>query len=88
LKAKGASVIVHDPHVREYEGVKLTADLEAALRGSDCLVIVTKHRGYYDLDLEHVAELMRTPVIVDGRNVFDAKACREAGFVYRGVGKG
>jgi UDP-N-acetyl-D-mannosaminuronate dehydrogenase len=68
--------------------VELTADLEAALRGSDCMVIVTKHRGYYDLDLEHVAELMRTLVIVDGRTVFDAKVCREAGFVYRGVGKG
>jgi UDP-N-acetyl-D-mannosaminuronic acid dehydrogenase len=88
LKAKGASVIAHDPHVREYEGVELTTDLEAALQGSDCLVIVTRHRGYYDLDLEHVAELMRTPVIVDGRTVFDAKVCRKAGFVYRGVGKG
>jgi UDPglucose 6-dehydrogenase len=43
---------------------------------------------YFDLDLEHVKSLMRTPVIVDGRNVFDAKACREAGFVYRGIGKG
>ena len=88
LKAKGASVIAHDPHVREYEGLELTADLEATLRGSDCMVIVTKHRGYYDLDLEHAAELMRTRVIVDGRNVFDARACREAGLVYRGVGKG
>jgi UDP-N-acetyl-D-mannosaminuronic acid dehydrogenase len=88
LKAKGASVIVHDPHVREYDGIELTANLEAALRGSDCLVIVTKHREYYDLDLERAAELMRTPVMVDGRNVFDAGVCRQAGFVYRGVGKG
>jgi UDP-N-acetyl-D-mannosaminuronic acid dehydrogenase len=88
LKAKGASVIAHDPHVRKYEGVELIADLEAALRGSDCMVIVTRHREYYDLDLEQAAELMRTPVLVDGRNVFDAKVCREAGFAYRGVGKG
>ena len=88
LKAKGASVIAHDPHVREYDGIELTADLEAALQGSDCLVIVTKHREYYDLDLERAAKLMRTPVMVDGRNVFDARVCREAGFVYRGVGKG
>ena len=78
----------HDPHVREYGGVELTADPEAAVQGSDCLVIVTKHRGYYELDLEHAGRLMRTAVIVDGRNVFDAKVCREAGFVYRGVGKG
>ena len=31
---------------------------------------------------------MRTPVIVDGRNVFDRRVCEQSGFVYRGVGKG
>ena len=33
-------------------------------------------------------ELMQTPVIVDGRNVFDRGVCEQSGFVYRGVGKG
>jgi UDP-N-acetyl-D-mannosaminuronic acid dehydrogenase len=88
LQARGAWVMVHDPFVWGYEGPELTRDLDEALRGADCLALVTKHRMYFDLDLEHVKSLMRTPVIVDGRNVFDAKACREAGFVYRGIGKG
>ena len=69
-------------------GLYTTRDLDEALRGADCLALVTKHQMYFELDLEHVKGLMRTPVIVDGRGVFDAKACREAGFVYRGVGKG
>jgi UDP-N-acetyl-D-mannosaminuronate dehydrogenase len=66
----------------------LTRDLDEALLGADCLVLVTKHQMYFELDLEQVKESMRTPVIVDGRNVFDGGACREAGFVYRGIGKG
>ena len=87
LRGKGAWVMAHDPYVWGYEGQELTRDLDEALRGSDCLALVTKHRMYYELDLAHVKALMRTPVIVDGRNVFDAKACRGAGFVYRGIGK-
>ncbi len=38
--------------------------------------------------LAWMKELMRTPVIVDGRNVFDRRVCEQSGFVYRGVGKG
>lgn len=87
LRARGASVIAHDPFVWGYGGEELTRDLDEALRGADCLALVTKHQMYFELDLEHVKGLMRTPVIVDGRNVFSAKAYREAGFIYRGIGK-
>jgi len=88
LRGKGAWVMAHDPYVWGYEGQELTRDLDEALRGADCLALVTKHQMYFDLDLEQVKGLMRTPIIVDGRNVFDAQACRKAGFIYRGIGKG
>jgi UDP-N-acetyl-D-mannosaminuronic acid dehydrogenase len=88
LRARGASVVAHDPFVWGYEGEELTRDLAEALCGADCLTLVTKHQMYYELDLEQVKSSMRTPVIVDGRNVFNAQACREAGFIYRGIGKG
>ncbi|MGA9348410.1 MAG: nucleotide sugar dehydrogenase [Anaerolineae bacterium] len=88
LQARGAWVMAHDPFVWGYEGEELTRDLDEALRGADCLALVTKHQMYFGLDLKRVKGLMRTPVIVDGRNVFSAKACREAGFIYRGIGKG
>jgi hypothetical protein len=45
-------------------------------------------RCYLTLDLERTAQVMRTPVLVDGRNVFDLDACVQAGFVIRAVGKG
>ena len=88
LRARGAWVMAHDPFVWGYEGEELTRDLDEALRGADCLALVTKHRMYFGLDLEHVKGLMRAPIIVDGRNVFSAQSCRETGFIYRGIGKG
>jgi len=97
LLACGAEVFAHDPHVREAdwqralaEGtrVPLTTDLWEALDGADCAALVTRHREYQTLDLQQMKDVMDTPVLVDGRNVFSAGTCVEAGMVYRGVGKG
>jgi UDP-N-acetyl-D-mannosaminuronic acid dehydrogenase len=88
LEKKGAQVIVHDPFVREFEEVNLTDDLEGAINGSDALVLVTRHRQYFDLKPEEVKALARTPVIVDGRNVFDLPLFNDKGFITKSVGKG
>ena len=88
LEVKGAEIIAHDPYVRHFPEADLTRELDAALAGADCAAIVTKHRQYYDLDLSRVKELMRTPIIVDGRNVIDRKEAERAGHLYQGIGKG
>jgi len=89
LESKGASVIIHDPHVREWEfgEHKMERDFNKAVKNSDCIAIVTKHREYLNLDLDKLKETMRTLVIVDGRNIFDEKMITKAGFEYRGIGK-
>jgi UDP-N-acetyl-D-mannosaminuronic acid dehydrogenase len=88
LQAKCGSVVAHDPFVRELEGYELTRSLDMALREADAAVIVTKHRHYYDLDLGWLRETMRTPILVDGRNVFEARVVQQAGLIYRAIGKG
>jgi UDPglucose 6-dehydrogenase len=50
-------------------------------------VIVTNHDEYYKLDLKAVYSSMRSPVIIDGRNVFDKTLCETLGFIYMGIGK-
>jgi len=52
------------------------------------MAVVTQHKPYFDIDLKWTYEIMRTPVIVDGRNVIDQSAAEKTGFVYKGVGKG
>ncbi|MBW2058010.1 MAG: nucleotide sugar dehydrogenase [Deltaproteobacteria bacterium] len=88
LESKGAEVVGHDPHVRDFPEVDLTRDLDSALSGADCMAIVTKHREYFSLNLSKAKRLMRTPVIVDGRNVIARRRAEKAGFLYMGIGKG
>ena len=84
----GAEVVVHDVHVKEEEGIPLMDDLDGAVRGSDCVVVMCAHDEYRELSPDYFSGRMPTKMIVDGRNVFDPEVFREAGFEFRGVGKG
>ena len=88
LEAKGAEIVAHDPYVRTFPEADLTKDQDVALSGADCMAVVTKHREYHSLDLSKAKRLMRTPIIVDGRNVIDRKKAEKEGFIYKGIGKG
>jgi len=81
VAAGSSSASVVDPPVR------YTQDLDAALRGADCAVLVTKHRAYLGPELLQAAQAMRTRLLVDGRGCLDAQACSAAGIVYSGVGR-
>ncbi len=88
LSAHGAEVIAHDPYVSEFPEAELTRDLQAAVKGADALVIVTKHKEYHAMDLAALGRVMRDRIIVDGRDVVSPEAARAAGFLYKGIGKG
>ena len=89
LQSRGATVRLHDPYVREWEfgPQEVERDLMKAAKDSDCLVLVTKHAEYFSLNLDEIKKVMKTPIIVDGRNVFDVKTVTKKGFEYRCVGK-
>ena len=89
LEGKGAKVVLHDPYVREWDlgPHEIERDLMKAAKGSDCLALVTKHRDYLELDLPKLKSVMRTPVIVDGRNVYEEENIEAEGFEYRAIGK-
>jgi UDP-N-acetyl-D-mannosaminuronic acid dehydrogenase len=91
LKDLGAEVIIHDPFVRdadEFEGVVLVKEFGEAVANADAIVIVTAHKQYFNLDLNELKEKLHHPILIDGRNVYNQTDCENAGFVYRGVGKG
>jgi UDP-N-acetyl-D-mannosaminuronic acid dehydrogenase len=87
LKGRCKELRIHDPFVDEFEDYDLSQDLDDVLEGSDCIVLVTAHTAYKNLDLERIKGLMRTPIIIDGRNVFNKEDCIKHGFIYDGVGK-
>jgi len=87
LNGKGAKIKVHDPFVKEFEGIDISQDLEGTLNGSNCLVLVTAHSEYRSLDIEYLKGLMKSFIIVDGRNLFDKDICIKNSFIYKGIGK-
>lgn len=82
--------IAHDPYVneRDYRLTELTSDFNEAVKGADVLLFATNHKEYYNLDLDEIKKKVRTPIIIDGRNIFDKKLVEEKGFIYRKVGEG
>ncbi len=82
--------IAHDPWVREknYKETELTDDFNIAVSNADVLIFATNHKEYYSIDLDELKKKLRTPIIIDGRNIFDKKELLKKGFIYRKVGEG
>ncbi len=90
LQAEGAEVHAWDPLVTGHpalDGVAIAPSLLDAVRDADAAVIVTEWAELRDLASTEVRESMRTPLIVDGRNLLDPEAVRAAGFQYEGIGR-
>ena len=79
-------VIINDPHIKKYQDYPITTDLNKAIKDKDALILVTKHQEYYDLTLDQLKQTLRTPIIIDGRNVWNRHQALEKDFTFRGVG--
>ena len=95
LVKEGAHVTAYDPKgmdkAREFkllpESVKLAASPLEALDGAEALILATEWKEFANVDLLEVKKRMHTPMIFDGRNLFDPGTMRELGFAYRGIGR-
>ena len=95
LLARGATVCAYDP-VAITEARRIFGDEprigyadspEAALDGADALAIVTEWKEFRSPDFAHIARTLKTPVIFDGRNLYEPKVVREAGVDYQPIGR-
>jgi UDPglucose 6-dehydrogenase len=92
LQAEGATVRAHDPEgmamaSRELPQVVWCEDMYDALDGADAMVILTEWNAFRALDLKRVRELLRRPIVVDLRNVYDPAEMIGAGFSYSSIGR-
>jgi UDPglucose 6-dehydrogenase len=94
LAGAGAEVRAHDPVAAEVAAklvgphVKIVEEPYQAAEGADALFLVTEWNEFRNPDYQRLASTMRTKVLLDGRNVWDARKARAAGFHYYGVGRG
>ncbi|MGH7862414.1 MAG: UDP binding domain-containing protein, partial [Candidatus Dormibacteraceae bacterium] len=92
LIAGGASVAAYDPAAMErarplLPEVRFENDPYALADGAHGLILVTEWNEFKQLDLARIKGLLREPVLVDGRNLYDPADMRRLGFVYRAVGR-
>ncbi len=93
LLEKGAHIKAHDPKGMEEAKHYLPEDIEyvqnsyEACEGADAVVLMTEWNQYRALDLQRLKTIMKKPVFIDLRNVYDVATMKEAGFHYIGVGK-
>jgi UDPglucose 6-dehydrogenase len=93
IQAEGGTVKAYDPvampnAAQVLHNVKLCNDPYEVAEESDALILATEWNEFKNLDLLRIKQLMKQPVIVDGRNLYEPRKMRELGFVYRGVGRG
>jgi UDPglucose 6-dehydrogenase len=95
LRARGARVIAYDP-VAMPEAKRIYGESDAvacaptpmeALAGADGLVVVTEWQEFRSPDFEAIARTLRTPLVFDGRNLYDPAQVRAAGIEYFSIGR-
>ena len=89
LLAEGVDVVAWDPVATAdgLQGVDQVESVEQAVDGADAAVLVTAWPELAEIDWAALAPRMRTPVLVDGRNMLDPEAMRAAGFAYDAIGR-
>jgi UDPglucose 6-dehydrogenase len=94
LLERGATVQVHDPEAMEVARRYHLGDRVAyhdqsyqALAGADALLILTEWHMCRSPDLQRIRSLLKSPIIFDGRNLFEPARMREAGFEYYSIGR-
>jgi UDPglucose 6-dehydrogenase len=94
LLAAGARVQTHDPKATDSarmifgDRVMYAADPYSAAHGVDALTVMTEWLLYRNPDFERVRKLVRRPLLLDGRNLYDPDRMAALGFEYHGIGRG
>ena len=93
LLAKGAKIQAYDPEAmkvaRSIFGSRIaySAKNYEALKGADALVVVTEWQEFREPDFARIKKLMRSPVVFDGRNIYQRDEMKQLGFTYFSIGR-
>jgi UDPglucose 6-dehydrogenase len=95
LARRGAKVQAFDPVAMEEAarvfqgtpGLSFAPTPEAALEGADALLVVTEWREFRNPDFNLIKAKLRSPIVLDGRNLYDPDTMRALGFDHEGIGR-
>jgi len=93
LISEGAKIKIYDPKAMEkakkvLKGATFCNDAYQAAKNSDCLIVATEWDEFKELDFIKLKKILKRPLLIDGRNIYDPKFIMQLGFSYVGVGRG
>ncbi|MBI2074343.1 MAG: UDP-glucose/GDP-mannose dehydrogenase family protein [Candidatus Levybacteria bacterium] len=88
----GAKVKAYDPIAMKsaqskIKNVEFCKDSYSVATDADILIVVTEWNEFMQLDLQKIKNIMKQPILLDGRNIYDPEEVKKIGFVYQGVGR-
>jgi len=92
LLEKGAHVKGYDPESMEkakkaISGMQFQEDIESTVTDIDLLIVTTEWNEFREVDMEKIKEKMKSPKIIDARNIYNPEKMKNLGFEYQGVGR-
>ena len=92
LQNMGARIHACDPVAIEnakhvLKGVKFFQNPYETIRDCDALVVATEWNEFRNLDMRAVKILLKRPIVIDGRNIYDSEEMKDLGFTYMGIGR-
>jgi UDPglucose 6-dehydrogenase len=92
LNAAGAHVVVHDPKGIEparkrFPNLEYVESINEAVKDSDLVLHLTEWKEYRQIDPVKIASLVKSKIIIDGRNMLDRDLWRKAGWKFRALGR-
>lgn len=93
LEHEGAKVRAYDPQAMDnakkvLKRVMYCKDPYLMAKGCDCLLVLTEWEEFRHLNFKKIKNVMRQPIIFDGRNLYHDRNLKESGFEYYGIGRG
>ncbi len=93
LQREGAKIRAYDPEAMEnakkiFKGITYCNDAYDVAKGCDCLLLLTEWEEFKKVNFNKIADLMKQPLLFDGRNFYNEKELEEMGFEYHGIGRG
>jgi UDPglucose 6-dehydrogenase len=93
LLREGCRISAYDPAAMERaqqilgSGIEFTPDPYDAATGADALLILTEWEEFATLDLARLRKLLKYPIVIDGRNLYDPAVMAAHGFTYHSIGR-
>ncbi len=92
LQKEGVKIRAYDPEAMEkakplFKGVQFATNSYDVCRGADALAVLTDWKEFKNLDMKKIKRLLKSPVIFDGRNLYDPEEIKNLGFDYYGIGR-